>query len=154
VEVIDRIDVQNDPVNWVDPWGLISAGQLGIGNPGSYGGENTCDSMYDDEDPRGDGYYGDPDVPVVRDPFIDPALILGVAKAGSSLFSKGSEFVITKEGVKILRLAPFGNRSGHAIGSFPHYHRPRFNPKRPGHDLRDQGAGRHRPWETSTVNLF
>ena len=41
--------VGNDPVNWVDPWGLVSAGQLGIGNPGSYGGENDCESMYDDE---------------------------------------------------------------------------------------------------------
>ena len=37
-----------DPMNWVDPWGLVSAGQLGIGNPGSYGGSNTCESMYDE----------------------------------------------------------------------------------------------------------
>jgi RHS repeat-associated protein len=27
--------VGSDPVNWIDPWGLISSGQLGIGNPGS-----------------------------------------------------------------------------------------------------------------------
>jgi len=50
--------VQNDPVNFFDPEGLMSAGQLGIGNPGSYGGENTCESMYDDnsEAPYLEGY--------------------------------------------------------------------------------------------------
>ncbi len=36
-----------DPINDFDPWGLVSAAQLGIGNPGSYGGENTCESMND-----------------------------------------------------------------------------------------------------------
>lgn len=46
----DRVFVSNDPVNFFDPWGLISAGQLGIGNPGSYGSENTCESMYDEHD--------------------------------------------------------------------------------------------------------
>ncbi len=36
-----------NPVNLVDPLGLImSAGELGIGNPGSYGSYNTNDSMY------------------------------------------------------------------------------------------------------------
>jgi hypothetical protein len=48
---LDRINVQNNPVNFVDPLGLVSAGQLGIGNPGSYGGENTCESMYDERGP-------------------------------------------------------------------------------------------------------
>jgi uncharacterized protein RhaS with RHS repeats len=55
--------VQNDPVNFIDPEGLISAGQLGIGNPGSYGGENSCESMYDDnsEDPYLEEYLELPD---------------------------------------------------------------------------------------------
>jgi hypothetical protein len=45
--VLNRIDVSNNPVNYVDWLGLVkSAGELGIGNPGSYGGENTHDSMY------------------------------------------------------------------------------------------------------------
>ena len=43
--------VQNNPVNFIDPYGLVSAGQLGIGNPGSYGGENDCESMYDERGP-------------------------------------------------------------------------------------------------------
>jgi RHS repeat-associated protein len=39
--------VRNNPVNFVDWLGLVqSAGELGIGNPGSYGGTNTHDSMY------------------------------------------------------------------------------------------------------------
>lgn len=48
----------NDPVNFVDPWGLVSYGQLGIGNPGSYGGENDCDKLKDDL--PGALEYGDP----------------------------------------------------------------------------------------------
>jgi hypothetical protein len=43
--------VQNNPVNYFDPYGLVSAGQLGMGNPGSYGGDNTCESMYDERGP-------------------------------------------------------------------------------------------------------
>jgi RHS repeat-associated protein len=43
--------VQNNPVNWIDPLGLVSAGQMGTGNPGSHGGENTCESMYDEKGP-------------------------------------------------------------------------------------------------------
>jgi RHS repeat-associated protein len=51
-----------------------------------------------------------------------------------------------------LRIAPFGNRTGHPIGRFPHYHRrgapdPVTGQTRPG-----QGIGRHRPWETSPVD--
>jgi hypothetical protein len=34
----------------IDPLGLVSAGQMGTGNPGSYGGENSCESMYDDRE--------------------------------------------------------------------------------------------------------
>jgi hypothetical protein len=46
----------NNPVNLTDLLGLtMSAGELGIGNPGSYGGENTGASMYGDTD-RGDSY--------------------------------------------------------------------------------------------------
>ena len=38
--------VQNNPVNFWDWLGLtLSAGEAGVGNPGSYGGENTSESM-------------------------------------------------------------------------------------------------------------
>ncbi len=36
LEVLDRIDVQNDPVNFVDPWGLLSKGtNFAIGTAGT-----------------------------------------------------------------------------------------------------------------------
>jgi len=39
--------VENNPVNLIDVLGLTkSAGEMGTGNPGSYGGENTQESMY------------------------------------------------------------------------------------------------------------
>lgn len=45
------------------------------------------------------------------------------------------------------RIAPFGNRRGHPVGEWPHYHRGIPDPKRPGHSLPGQGKGQHRPWE-------
>lgn len=48
------------------------------------------------------------------------------------------------------RIAPFGNRTGHPIGRWPHYHRRAPDPQHPGQSLPGQGIGRHRPWETST----
>lgn len=46
-------------------------------------------------------------------------------------FAQGYEFVLFNRN---LRIAPWGNRTGHRIGRWPHYHR------RPG-------IGKHRPWE-------
>jgi len=44
------------------------------------------------------------------------------------------------------RIAPWGNRTGHPTGRFPHYHRQgRLGPD--GKPLPGQGKGRHRPWE-------
>ena len=40
------------------------------------------------------------------------------------------------------RLAPWGNRTGNALGRWPHYHRRGTSP--------GQGIGRHRPWETKS----
>jgi RHS repeat-associated protein len=40
-----------------------------------------------------------------------------------------------------VRIAPFGNRTGHPTGELPHYHRRGILP--------GQGIGRHRPWDTS-----
>jgi hypothetical protein len=46
-----------------------------------------------------------------------------------------------------MRIAPFGNRTGHATGRWPHYHRRRPDPSRPGHSLPRQSDRRHRPWD-------
>lgn len=48
-----------------------------------------------------------------------------------------------------LRIAPYGNRTGHPIGEYPHYHR-RGPQTGPNESAPGQGIGRHRPWERST----
>ncbi|QLC24472.1 RHS repeat-associated core domain-containing protein [Parasphingopyxis algicola] len=66
----------------------------------------------------------------------------GVAAATFAL----APFAIAGKEIRIgnnLRIAFFGNRAGHPIGRWPHYHRRPGNPAPPG-----QGIGRHRPWET------
>lgn len=58
-------------------------------------------------------------------------------------YRQGKEFPFGKN-----RVAPWGNRTGHPTGKYPHYHRPVPNPKKPGDSLPGQGKGRHRPWDT------
>lgn len=65
--------------------------------------------------------------------------------AGTDAFRAGREITIGNKGT---RIAPLGNRTGHPTGRFPHYHRTRPDPSRPGHSLPGQGIGRHRPWDT------
>jgi RHS repeat-associated protein len=47
-----------------------------------------------------------------------------------------------------VRLAPFGNRTGHPTGEKPHYHRQRFDDN--GNPKYGQGKKRHRPWDTKS----
>ncbi len=47
-----------------------------------------------------------------------------------------------------LRIAPFGNRTGHPTGRYPHYHRRVVDGA--GETLPGQGIGRHRPWDTKS----
>ncbi|QMU61549.1 MAG: hypothetical protein GKR92_07505 [Gammaproteobacteria bacterium] len=62
-------------------------------------------------------------------------------------FARGGEIAFSKN----FRIAPFGNRTGNAIGRFPHYHRRGINvltgKTKPG-----QGIGRHRPWEKKATD--
>ncbi|OYU69721.1 MAG: hypothetical protein CFE28_06720 [Alphaproteobacteria bacterium PA2] len=67
----------------------------------------------------------------------------GIAEVGS-LALVGKEFTIAKN----LRIAPFGNRTGHPTGELPHYHRSVPNPKRAGHSMPGQSMKRHRPWDS------
>lgn len=49
-----------------------------------------------------------------------------------------------------IRIAPFGNRTGHRTGKWPHYHRRgpknKTGPMK-GQPRSGQGKGRHRPWD-------
>jgi hypothetical protein len=71
------------------------------------------------------------------------------AKGGPSVLARiknwsGSEY---KSGPN-LRIAPFGNRTGHPTGRYPHYHRRVVYDA--GETLPGQGIGRHRPWDTKS----
>jgi len=60
---------------------------------------------------------------------------------------RGSEYGI---GINGARIAPFGNRTGHPTGRFPHYHRRVLDSKgnvKPGGSLK-----RHRPWDKRSTD--
>jgi RHS repeat-associated protein len=65
-------------------------------------------------------------------------------------YDRGGELSFGKD----FRVAPFGNRTQHPQGRFPHYHRRAYDSK--GRVRYDQGMGRHRPWEPrdSDQSLF
>ena len=71
----------------------------------------------------------------------------GAAKLAKGLYAAGREITLGSN----LRIAPFGNRTGNALGELPHYHRRGIdavtNATKPG-----QGIGRHRPWETKSTD--
>ncbi|MGL4745930.1 MAG: RHS repeat-associated core domain-containing protein, partial [Dermatophilaceae bacterium] len=48
------------------------------------------------------------------------------------------------------RIAPFGNRTGHPTGRYPHYHRRVVDDT--GETLPGQGIGRHRPWDKKSTD--
>ena len=71
--------------------------------------------------------------------------LLGGGLVGKG-FAQGREFTRGKG----LRIAPFGNRTGHPQGELPHYHRSVPCPNKPGQSMPGQGIGRHRPWESKS----
>lgn len=66
---------------------------------------------------------------------------------GSIGFRFGREIAFGKN----VRIAPFGNRTGHPQGELPHYHRRGVDPAT-GQTTPGQGVGRHRPWETKATD--
>lgn len=76
--------------------------------------------------------------------FDSPAYLRGAvigAFAGAFLQRKGAELKLGKD----FRLAPYGNRTDHPTGRYPHYHRrikDEFGNTVPG-----GGIGRHRPYD-------
>lgn len=74
---------------------------------------------------------------------IDAAAGLLGALAGGAAATRGAEFELGD----YVRVAPFGNRTGHPTGELPHYHRGVADPRSPGNSLKGQGKRRHRPWD-------
>lgn len=110
-----------------------------------------------EEEPNAEGYIENGivydaqgnmiDEPPLEDPDFpfDPGDMVGYGFGLGKFYKKGSEIVI-RNGWKQIRVAPFGNRTGHKHGKWPHYHARRLDKKgkvRPG-----QGERRHRPWES------
>ena len=83
---------------------------------------------------------------IEANPAVDPINLLIPAGAIRKGWLLGQEIRIGRN----LRIAPLGNRTGHPIGRWPHYHRRGVGPggvTRPG-----QGISRHRPWQVSPVD--
>jgi hypothetical protein len=64
------------------------------------------------------------------------------ARSVAQAARRGQEIEIGKN----LRIAPFGNRTGHRTGKYPHYHRR--SPLPGGGSAKGQGIDRHRPWDS------
>lgn len=69
------------------------------------------------------------------------ALVTGKGYAAGAELSIGRNF----------RFAPWGNRTGHPTGKYPHYHR-RGAPDAKGNTPPGQGIGRHRPWDKKSTD--
>jgi RHS repeat-associated protein len=131
--------VDSDPTSLVDPEGLLFQSHLGglrrgvtleeaatYGHPGNVAavvGLETSAAM-------ATAYVCGTRVlfPLARD------MVLGYE------YSFGRDF----------RIAPWGNRTGHPIGKWPHYHRRGKDDQ--GNTIPGQGIGRHRPWEKKSTD--
>ena len=112
----------NDPINYIDPWGLdrVESGII-------YSDSGNIIGEYPLDDPH---------------PLLDPVNWLSGFLTG--WYKTGYEVVISRN----CRIAPFGNRTGNPNGKLPHYHR-RGVPGPDGQTPPGQGIGRHRPWDSS-----
>lgn len=81
------------------------------------------------------------------DTALETSLVLLGSGGGSAGVRTGIEFAFGRS----LRIAPFGNRTGHSLGELPHYHR-RVIDAITGQTKPGQGIGRHRPWEAKSTD--
>ncbi len=71
-------------------------------------------------------------------------LVIGLLSLGLNKWFGAKKNEIEGENWKV---APFGNRTDHPTGKYPHYHRRGIDPTS-GKTVVGQGIGRHRPWDT------
>lgn len=152
-----------DPINAIDPLGLGFC-ILGHDSDGScHGGSDiyNWDSWEDVNDSVGGLVDGITHIPFtdtslmeqLRNHMVDGGIATdvnvcswgyGYANRIGQLEQAGLFAVGYLRGAEItfgrnFRIAPFGNRTGHPVGRYPHYHRRYPGP--------GGGIGRHRPWE-------
>lgn len=84
--------------------------------------------------------------------FAGPMALIAAVESAPVLAAVG-RFAIRGREISIgknWRIAPFGNRTGHPTGRWPHYHRRGIGPNgatKPGQSIR-----RHRPWDQKPVD--
>jgi len=84
--------------------------------------------------------------------FVGPMAVMAAVEA-APVAAVAARFVVRGREIPIgrnWRMAPFGNRTGHPTGRWPHYHRRGIGPDgttRPGQSIR-----RHRPWDQNPID--
>lgn len=125
--------------------GLVAAGMIG------YGAWSLGAGLA--EVVTGKDIYGNP---VSEESRIDTAAGIAGGVCGGAFsgrgFARGKEWSLPfgieqNPNGKPGRFAPFGNRTGHEWGEFPHYHRSIWDPHKPGASLPNQSLKQHRPYE-------
>jgi len=114
--------VLNSPVNYTDPSGELIPQLVGCGI--GAGISITMDLISSK-----------------KIDWLDAAIGCGLGALGGAGWSSGWELKIGKN----LRLAPFGNRTGHPFGRWPHYHRRITDAS--GNTIPGGSMKWHRPWE-------
>lgn len=153
----------NNPANAIDPSGLFGIGDAwdagkeiltrgaegalgeadGIASVLTFGKLSVSEVLGIDTDCLGPSY-------AIGRPFgVTVGLMVPVerAVAGVRYLKDGREIKIGNN----VRIAPGGNRTGHAFGRFPHYHRRVVDPAT-GQTVPGGGISRHRPWETKSTD--
>ena len=132
--------VENRPVTSKDPFGLMTWGE-------AQGEGMTWSQWWNHPDTTTEDQINAEtiDANPAFDPIGEVANFVGCRIANMARL--GHELAFGRNA----RIAPFGNRTGHPIGRFPHYHR-RGRPLPNGQTPPGQGIGRHRPWEKKSTD--
>lgn len=151
-----RVNLEFDPstaIAWQRTAGLVKQGFSYALRQSTAAGENAAMYWAGRHVETGNPLYAVPGAAAslwTPDTYFDTFSTLagaGIGSGGLRGFRAGKEITFGRN----FRIAPFGNRTGHATGRFPHYHRRGIDPNtgltRPG-----QGIGRHRSWDSRSTD--
>jgi RHS repeat-associated protein len=130
--------------------GGTASSSLGSLLPGTAAGDRAAQYWANKQIETGNGLYAIPGLFAslwTPDTAVATTFTLVTAGVGGAGFRLGREISFGKD----FRIALFGNRTGHPLGQFPHYHR-RGVDSATGQTTAGQGIGRHRPWETKSTD--